>query len=79
MNDGRQAGELDSESALRYKACVTPKNYKAEREKRGTQQQVADLLGVHQVTIARRETGKLEITKEAERALVSLPEKAGKQ
>lgn len=53
---------------------VTPIQYKREREKRGTQQRVAGLLGVHQVTIARRETGAMPITREAWLALLSLPE-----
>lgn len=47
--------------------------YKEERKKRGTQQAVADALGVHQVTIARRETGVIPITRESEVALLSLP------
>jgi DNA-binding XRE family transcriptional regulator len=53
---------------------VTAKQYQAARRKRGTQQRVADLLGVHQVTIARRETGALPVSEEAWRALLSLPE-----
>jgi plasmid maintenance system antidote protein VapI len=52
---------------------MTPTQYKTERTKRGTQQAVADLLGVHQVTIARRETGALPITQEAAIALLAIP------
>ena len=53
---------------------LTADQYKDERKKRGTQQAVADLLNVHQITITRRETNKMEITEEASRALLSLPE-----
>ena len=48
---------------------MNPKNYKAERTKRGTQAEVAGELGVARVTIARRETGTRPITKEAWLAL----------
>ncbi len=48
------------------------KKYKAERILRGTQTQVAELLGVKQETISRRENGG-EITREAWLALTSLP------
>ncbi len=47
--------------------------YKAERQLRGTQVAVAVKLGVHQVTIARRETGALPITVECWKALLSIP------
>lgn len=47
--------------------------YAIERTMRGTQCACADLLGVHQVTIARRETGVVPITKEASIALLALP------
>jgi len=52
---------------------MTAARYKFEREKRGTQMSVAALLAVHQVTIARRETGAQVITREAWLALLSLP------
>ena len=55
---------------------MTATEYRAERRKRGTQHSVAALLGVHQVTIARRETGAQPINREAELALLALPEKA---
>lgn len=52
---------------------MSPERYKAERQKRDTQQEVADRLGVHRVTIAQREAGKQTITVEAWLALLSLP------
>ena len=55
---------------------MTATEYRAERRKRGTQHAVAAALGVHQVTIARRETGAQPINREAELALLALPEKA---
>ncbi len=53
---------------------MTSTEYKSEREQRGTQQQVASLLGVKQETISRRENGG-EITREAWLALCALPKK----
>jgi len=47
--------------------------YKAEREKRGTQAEVAPMLGVSRVTLARRETGVRPVSTEAWLALRSLP------
>jgi hypothetical protein len=55
---------------------MTATEYRAERRKRGTQHAVAAALGVHQVTIARRETGAQPINREAELALLALPQKA---
>jgi hypothetical protein len=54
---------------------ITPADYKREREQRGTQVQVAAMLGVHPVTIAKRETGAKDapITREAWLAMTSLP------
>ena len=40
---------------------------------RGTQQSVAEQLGVRQATISDRERGRVPITEEARRALLSLP------
>lgn len=51
---------------------MTASEYKAAREKVGTQQAVADALGVHQVTVARRETGDMKITTEAAFAMLWL-------
>ena len=49
---------------------MTGKELKAIRKKLAlTQQALADLLGVHKVTIAKREGGALEIGKEAELAI----------
>lgn len=53
--------------------------YKVARELRGTQSNVAAQLEVHQVTIARRETGAMPITREAALALVALPKKRKKR
>lgn len=50
----------------------TPAKYKRERQKRGTQVEVASLLEVQRGTIARRET-KGPITREAWLALSALP------
>lgn len=54
---------------------MTAANYKAERERRGTQEEVAALLGVSRVTIARRETGARPVIREAWLALLALPKK----
>ena len=51
---------------------MTAAEYKFERERRGTQEHVAALLGVSRVSIARRETGGQVITREAQLALFSL-------
>ena len=51
---------------------ITPAKYQRERQKRGTQAQVAQLLQVQRGTIARRET-KGPITREAWLALCALP------
>jgi DNA-binding transcriptional regulator YdaS (Cro superfamily) len=51
---------------------VTPEQYKRRRAKLGTQVAVAKRLGVHPVTIAKRETGAMVITTEAAAALRQL-------
>lgn len=51
---------------------MSPENYKALREKIGTQDQVASLLGVARAVLAKRETGKATISTEAATALASL-------
>lgn len=51
---------------------MTPAQYKAARERIGTQEEVAVMLGLNRVTIARRETGALPITREAEIAIKAL-------
>lgn len=54
---------------------MTPEQYKAKRQQRGTQQGVALALGVDYHTIQRRESGEIKITREAEIALFSLRKK----
>lgn len=51
---------------------MTPETYKKTRESLGTQAEVAAWLGVARETIARRETGKDRITREAALALEAL-------
>ncbi len=43
--------------------------YQHLRMSLGTQEQVSAMLGIHRVTLARRETGKIPITKEMTMAL----------
>ena len=52
---------------------MSPAEYRRIRKERGTQTEVAALLGVRQSTVSDRETGRREITREAELALRSLP------
>ena len=42
---------------------MTPAKYKTERQKRGTLKGVAALLGIHWTTLARRESGVIELTR----------------
>jgi len=58
---------------------MNPKTYKATRESRGTQAEVAAFLGVARETIARRETGTDRITREAALALEALKERPKNQ
>jgi len=58
---------------------MTAAAYKAKRIQCGTQQEVAKLLGVTRVSIARRETGTRPVTFEAWLALLSLPTKQTNQ
>lgn len=51
---------------------MTPSRYKSKRESIGTQTHVAELLKVSPVTLSRRESGAMPITREAWLALVSL-------
>lgn len=51
---------------------MSPEAYKEIRESLGTQAGVARMLGVARETIARRETGKDRITREAALALEAL-------
>lgn len=62
---------------VRVASAPTPADYKREREKRGlTQAQLAAKVGVHRLTISKRERGAADapITREAWLALLSLPE-----
>jgi len=52
---------------------MTPEQYKTERQKRGTQAEVAALLGLARLAIIRREKGQRPIPKEAELAILALP------
>lgn len=51
---------------------MTARQYRAERLKRGSQSQVAKLLGIDPQTISRRERGELPINREAELALLKI-------
>ena len=53
---------------------MTSENYKIRRELRGTQTEVATLLGVTRQVVSRRESGAV-ITQEAWLALNALPKK----
>jgi len=58
---------------------VTAAGYKSEREQRElTQQELAALIGISRVSVARRETGEQPISREAELAILSLPRKRKK-
>lgn len=54
---------------------MTAGQYKSERQQRGTQQGVAALLGVDYRTVQRRESGEIEVTREAELSLLRLTKK----
>ena len=51
---------------------MSPTEYKATREHLGTQAEVAAMLGVNRVTVAKRENGTMTITNEAVLAIQSL-------
>lgn len=51
---------------------MTPTEYKAHRSRLGTQDEVARLLGVNRVTVAKRENGTMTITREACLAMLAL-------
>ena len=59
---------------------MTREDYKVTREHLGTQAEVAAMLGVNRVTVAKRENGTMTITNEAVLALQSLrsPKRARK-
>jgi transcriptional regulator with XRE-family HTH domain len=54
---------------------MTALEYQHTRELRGTQEEVARLLGTTQTTIWRREHGRVPITKQSWLALLALPER----
>jgi DNA-binding transcriptional regulator YiaG len=58
---------------------MTPFEYKAARELRGSQTVIAAALGVRQATVSDRENGHLTITTEAALALLALPKKRKKR
>ena len=58
---------------------MTAAEYKAARERLGTQAEVASLLGVNRVTVAKRENGTMTITNEAVLAIQSLRRPKGKR
>jgi DNA-binding XRE family transcriptional regulator len=60
---------------------MTPTAYKAARKRLGTQTEVAKLLGIHRVTLAKREAGAhgWPITREARIAMLALGCRARKQ
>ena len=58
---------------------MTPAEYKATRVRLGTQAEVAVLLGVNRVTVAKRENGTMTITNEAVLAIQSLRRPRGKR
>lgn len=51
----------------------TATEYRAHRLRRGSQQAIAEALGLQRVTITRRENGKRRVTREAMLALQALP------
>lgn len=58
---------------------MSPAVYKTERQRRGTLKGVAALLGIHWTTLARRESGVIEITTEMGLALCALPLRSPKR
>jgi len=58
---------------------MTAAEYKATREHLGTQAEVAFMLGVNRVTVAKRENGTMTITNEAVLAIQSLRRPRGKR
>jgi hypothetical protein len=52
---------------------MNAKQYKKARLARGTVKDVALAIGVHPMTINKRERGEIPVSKEAEMSLMSLP------
>ena len=51
----------------------TATEYRTQRLRRGSQEAIAEALGLQRVTITRRENGKRRVTREAMLALLTLP------
>lgn len=51
----------------------TATEYRNQRLRRGSQEAIAEALGLQRVTITRRENGKRRVTREAMLALLTLP------
>ena len=58
---------------------MSGEDYKAQRQLRGTQTEVAAQLDVRQATISDRENGNAPITKEGWLALLALPKKRNRR
>lgn len=58
---------------MTHNHVTSPSDYKTERQRRGTLKGVAELLGKHWTTIARRESGEIAFDREMWLALCSLP------
>ena len=55
---------------------MTAKQYAKQRRARGTVKDVAERVGVHVMTINKRERGEMAITRQAQIALLTLPKLA---
>ena len=58
---------------IRRMITATATEYRAQRLRRGSQEAIAEALGLQRVTITRRENGKRRVTREAMLALLTLP------
>lgn len=57
---------------------MSPEAYRAIRKGVGSQERAAELLGLHKMTVSKRERGEQEIDREAELALLYVAERHGK-
>jgi hypothetical protein len=57
---------------MNMESYIPAERYQSLRKRVGSQQRVADLVGVDIRTIQRREVGRIPVTQEAARALYSL-------
>lgn len=69
---------MPQKSRVNLKIPMMPTEYKATRERLGTQSEVASMLGVNRVTVAKRENGSMTITREAVLAIQSLAKRKRK-